>query len=94
MAGGDNCQLSYVAMDEDDNCLFVCTIVYGSGINFLPITEQSWGNMLHNCKHTNKANVRIMLESVVFFNQSVVTECTISCYFQIYTWCIKSCLLL
>ena len=91
MAGCDNCQLSCVAMDEDDNCLFVCTIGDGSIANFLPITEQYCGDMLHNCKHTNKANVRIMLENVVFSSQSVVMECTISCYFQIYTWHIKSC---
>ena len=67
MAGGDNCQLSYVAMDEDDDCLFVD----GSGINFLPIAEQSYGDMLHNSMHINKAHVHIMLESV---NQSI------SCY--------------
>ena len=77
MAGGDNCQSSYVAMDEDDNCLFVCTIVVGSGANFLPITEQSCCDMLYNRMHTNKINVRIMLQSVVFSSQSVVMECTI-----------------
>ena len=68
----------------------VCLFVDGSGINFLPITEQSCGDMLHNSMHKNKANVHIMLESVVFSSQSVVTECAISCYFQIYTWCIKA----
>ena len=85
MVGDDNCQLSSVLMDEDDNCLFVCTIGNGSIANFLPITEQYCGDMLHNNMHTNKANVRIMLENVVFSSQSVVTECTILCYFQIYT---------
>ena len=66
MVGGDNCQLSSVVIGEDDNCLFVCTIVDGSVSNFLPITEQSCGDMLHNSMHKNKTNVQIMLQSVVF----------------------------
>ena len=62
MAGGDNCQLSYVVIGEDDNCLFVD----GNGINFLPIAEQSYGDMLYNRIHKNEVNVHIMLQSVVF----------------------------
>ena len=75
MVGGDNC-----ATIE----LFV-VLLDGSIANFLPITEQSCGDMLHNNMHKNKVNVQIMLEGVVFQSISCYEMYNILLFFQIYT---------